>query len=614
MFNRWSPIHQWVIVLPLAIVFGSFLTDQAVGLIAPADLVGVISPISQIVVGLAVYIAGVNMMENSWPSQLKIRCLPELLGGLLLGGLACLGIVAVLLSQHLVQVTLANGGIGVLHNVLRAGLVAGVLEEVIFRGIILRRLQPVMGTRKTIGIVALAFGATHMFNPSPSFLGLIGAMIGGGLFLSLLFIHTRSIWLVIGFHMAWNTVQGPIFGSPVSGGVPGSTWLKWEGTGPWLLSGGQFGLEASLLTIIGFLIASSILWTMVRQKADNEPFDGEVPSAADETVEPVLARPAIFESLLGIDQHQEETPVEQVTEAALELTLEAGAVETANTDSAPVVGLDEPSADVDPAKPSEDPERSEDDSAVRPAVHNLTDLESGAASQSISSPSEDGTVEETASGDDQVGLSPATDGEDLAESELAAQSVSALAAGNEATDSAIIGVGRKMGRPYLRLLGQVRLEGMQRAGKRKSNKAEMEMLAYLALHPAAGGKQMDEALWPKKVSAKQVTPRIPVAGNLRSMLGASQDGTPRLAQRSYALHDLDSDWQEFQDLTSDSASQDQLKAALSLVRGEPLSGVQGRWAHQQRILIQKVIKEVRTRVDSSAEDDPANESTDTSLN
>src|ERR1700710_2322908 len=54
----------------------------------------------------------------------------------------------------------------------------------------------------------------------------------------------------MGLHAAWNFTQGWIFGLPVSGGHGGTGLLDGRLTGSDLLTGGAFGLEASLPAVV----------------------------------------------------------------------------------------------------------------------------------------------------------------------------------------------------------------------------------------------------------------------------------------------------------------------------------------------------------------------------
>jgi len=60
---------------------------------------------------------------------------------------------------------------------------------------------------------------------------------------------TRNLWLAMGLHAGWNVTQGGVFGLPVSGFETRGLFKGALGGDP-LLSGGSFGLEASLIAVI----------------------------------------------------------------------------------------------------------------------------------------------------------------------------------------------------------------------------------------------------------------------------------------------------------------------------------------------------------------------------
>ena len=70
-----------------------------------------------------------------------------------------------------------------------------------------------------------------------------------------------SLWLAIGLHFAWNFVQGPLLGFPVSGIAAGGLQQVHD-AGPAWLSGGAYGPEAGLVGIAFrfVIIAMVVLW------------------------------------------------------------------------------------------------------------------------------------------------------------------------------------------------------------------------------------------------------------------------------------------------------------------------------------------------------------------
>jgi membrane protease YdiL (CAAX protease family) len=57
---------------------------------------------------------------------------------------------------------------------------------------------------------------------------------------------TRRLWLSIGLHMSWNYAQAAVFSGTVSGVEMPPGLLVPRIEGPDLLTGGQFGVEASV--------------------------------------------------------------------------------------------------------------------------------------------------------------------------------------------------------------------------------------------------------------------------------------------------------------------------------------------------------------------------------
>ena len=84
----------------------------------------------------------------------------------------------------------------------------------------------------------------------------------------LAFVYTRKIWLPWALHFAWNYVQGPILGFPVSGfNVEGI--LKLNILDHSWLSGGLYGPEGGIVGIAFRLIVILliVLW-MKRSRGD----------------------------------------------------------------------------------------------------------------------------------------------------------------------------------------------------------------------------------------------------------------------------------------------------------------------------------------------------------
>jgi hypothetical protein len=129
------------------------------------------------------------------------------------------------------------------------GILPGITEEIIARGILFRVVEEGLGTWIALAISAALFGFGHASNPNATGWSSLAIAIEAGLLLGMAYAWTRSLWFCMGLHAAWNFTQGPLLGIPVSGfDMPGL--LRSSTQGPALLSGGEFGAEASILTVV----------------------------------------------------------------------------------------------------------------------------------------------------------------------------------------------------------------------------------------------------------------------------------------------------------------------------------------------------------------------------
>lgn len=161
---------------------------------------------------------------------------------------ACIGVLALLGVYRVEGVRFAWAALG---GALLVQVLVGLWEELVFRGIVFRLLEEGLGSWVALLLSGALFGAVHITNPDATAWGATAIAIEAGLFLGAAYMLTRSLWFVAGIHTAWNFVQGPIYGSPISGtgDVPYSL-LDANFVGPELLTGGQFGVEASIVAVL----------------------------------------------------------------------------------------------------------------------------------------------------------------------------------------------------------------------------------------------------------------------------------------------------------------------------------------------------------------------------
>ena len=132
---------------------------------------------------------------------------------------------------------------------IAAAIFPAINEELLFRGILFRWIEEFGGSWIALLVTSAFFGAAHLLNPHASPIAAVGIAFEAGLMLGAAYMLTRSLWLPMGLHAAWNFTQGEIYDIPVSG-TPVNGIVQARLNGDPLLTGNGFGLEASLIAIV----------------------------------------------------------------------------------------------------------------------------------------------------------------------------------------------------------------------------------------------------------------------------------------------------------------------------------------------------------------------------
>ena len=178
--------------------------------------------------------------------------------------------IAALLGVY--RITGAGDLSGLLPALLAAAIFPAVSEELVFRGILFRWLEDFGGSWFALLLTSAFFGASHLMNPHASTIAAVGIAFEAGVMLGAAYMLTRSLWLPMGLHAAWNFTQGEIYDIPVSG-TPVHGIVQAQLSGDPLLTGNGFGLEASLIAIvIATLFGLWLLWLAIRKGELVQPF------------------------------------------------------------------------------------------------------------------------------------------------------------------------------------------------------------------------------------------------------------------------------------------------------------------------------------------------------
>lgn len=200
--------------------------------------------------GFAVYLGLVRLIERRRASELSLTRIGGDLGiGLAVGAGLYTACVLILMVAGIYRIDGLNPVSYMLPAVAMA-LSSGIFEELVFRGVLFRVVEEWLGSWVSLAVSSLVFGFLHLINPTATVLGAVFISVEAGLLLAAAYMLTRRLWMSIGFHMAWNYTQSGIFSGIVSGGDSDPGLVKPTIDGPLLLTGGTFGLEASLTAFV----------------------------------------------------------------------------------------------------------------------------------------------------------------------------------------------------------------------------------------------------------------------------------------------------------------------------------------------------------------------------
>ena len=210
----------------LANLPGSGLVDMERN---PVFAVGILGTIIYAVLLLAIYIQVVLVRKTPWreigfraPPLVPMLLVPVIaFGQLIAAGLVNALILTLTGEFDNPQVQSITGGLGFswtnfIVMLVLVGIVAPIVEETFFRGMVYGWLRTRMPIVVAVVVSAVVFSAVHVYPI------LLPALFVVGLFLAAVYEWSKSLWVPIFLHMVQNTLAVVVIFATLAMGVPTS--------------------------------------------------------------------------------------------------------------------------------------------------------------------------------------------------------------------------------------------------------------------------------------------------------------------------------------------------------------------------------------------------------
>ena len=148
-------------------------------------------------------------------------------------------------------------------------IIQGAMEEILCRGLVLHALKEKTSLALAVAVSTVLFIIPHW---SSLFAGeIIYGIIGVAnlclisFIFSALTVRFKSIWAACGLHSFWNAILYSVLGLNLSGNDETVTAIfNMQSVGKNIWNGGEYGIEASIITTVVLAIAAAIIWYVSR--------------------------------------------------------------------------------------------------------------------------------------------------------------------------------------------------------------------------------------------------------------------------------------------------------------------------------------------------------------
>jgi membrane protease YdiL (CAAX protease family) len=253
-----------VFIAMFAAARGDMASDKPAGLLSltiPFAIAGIVAVLlgwgyGRWFEGVSLEAMGVTL-RHGWLKHLGL--------GLGLGALAiCLAVVAAMATGSMTfALNRASPASSIAYNLattLIVFLTGAASEETLFRGYPLQTFVRSRVLLPGVVLTSLLFAYAHNLNPSVDILALVNTFIAG-IWFAAAYLKTLDLWFPFGIHLAWNWLQGPVFGINVSGigEFSPDPLMRATDNGPAWLTGGHYGLEGGIACTFALVLSLAVI-------------------------------------------------------------------------------------------------------------------------------------------------------------------------------------------------------------------------------------------------------------------------------------------------------------------------------------------------------------------
>jgi membrane protease YdiL (CAAX protease family) len=167
------------------------------------------------------------------------------------------------------NVSTSQAGNIIINAIFVSGLASGVVEEMVFRGMIMKALEKRWGKIVAIILPSVIFALIHVIGRDLKIIDILILLVAGtsvGIMFSLIVYESGSVWPGALVHGTWNAIMiGKILDISVSYHDDAIFSYKLSSKSLFF-TGGGFGVESSLAAILGYIVVLAITLFLMKRK------------------------------------------------------------------------------------------------------------------------------------------------------------------------------------------------------------------------------------------------------------------------------------------------------------------------------------------------------------